>query len=348
MSALADDPKRLRGATRWSMAARCARMAAFGLFGEQPVDPSDETRLQWARGKMDETWWIENVLEPRVGRENIVREKPVPWPAGGLPIGELHTDAFVVTEKRPYEIKSHFSGEPMETDFVQLCGQMHFDPDCEDDFGVLVTIDRDLHWEALPVMLTAERVEQVEAIAAEIVAAGQSGELPERVCQRPSDGRSRLCPFVAKCFAGREPPDALDLDGETAQLALEAHQLDMARKQLKPAYDLAEAAYKEKVKLLNGRPIVAGVPAHGDGVSVKKTLYGAHEEFSLKKARLAGLWTAAHDELFGPFMKLVGEHFRYSIDVVAPAAPAAAAVEDFGDEAPWTDDDLDGEPEWTV
>lgn len=307
---------RLRGATRWSLAARCPRMAAYGLFGEQPAEPSEDTRLRWARGKLDETWFVENILEPRFGRDNIIREKAVPWPAEGLPVGELHTDAFVTTEKRPYEIKSHFDGEPMDSDYVQLCGQIHFDPDVDDNVGVLVVIDRDLRWEALPVVLTDERVEQVEAIAAQVADAGRTGVLPEKVCQRPADGRARMCPYVDLCFADWEPPDALDLSGDVAELAREAARLDAARKPLQAEAALADSAYKAAKAKLDQVELQPGRDYVGDRVVLRKTVVADRESLSLKKAREAGMWTAAHDELLGSFVSLVGGHSRYRIDVV--------------------------------
>ena len=335
------DDTRLRGRTRWSMAARCPRMAVYALFGEDPAEPDEVERLRWIRGKMDETWWIENILEPRVGRDNIIREKAIAWPAHDLPAGELHTDAYVTTERRPYEIKSHLIGEPNDFDFIQLAGQMHFDTDVTDDVGALVTIDRDLGWEAIPVFLTDERVEQVEEIARQVVAAGRTRELPDRVCQRPSDGRALMCPFVDICFADWQRPDALVLDGDTAELAREIHAADVARKPLKQQADEADARYKELCGKLGEHDLVAGALYTGDGVKVKRSFYSPHDEFALKKARLAGVWTEEDDERFGPFISSVGGHSRYSIDVVAGGAEATS-VEDFGDEAPWTDEDLGG------
>lgn len=334
------DDTRLRGRTRWSMAARCPRQAAYGLFGEQPEEPDDETKLRWIRGKMDETWWLEQILEPRVGRDNIVREKAVPWGANGLPVGELHTDAFVVTEKRPYEVKSHFAGEPNEFDYVQIAGQMHFDEDVTDDVGVLVTIDRDLHWEAIPVMLTDERIEQVEDIARQVVTAGRSGDLPARVCHTPNDGRSLMCPFVGKCFAGWQRPQPLELDERVATLAREAVSLDLARKAAKATADEAEAAYKASLGQLAGaHEFPAGAVCRGHGVTVKRSWYSAHDELALKKARLAGVFTEEDEERFGPFISSVGGHSRFAIKTDVEVKPAA---EDFGDEAPWSDEDLEG------
>lgn len=335
------DDTRLRGRTRWSMAARCPRQAVYGLLGETPEEPDEKTQLLFARGKLDETWWIDNILAPRVGRDNIVREKAVSWGVDEMPVGELHTDAFVTSEGRPYEIKSHANGEPNDFDFVQLAGQMHFDPDVTDDVGVLVTIPRDLlGWEAIPVVLTDDRVEQVEDIARQVVQGGRTRELPARVCHQPSDGRSLMCPFVEKCFEGWVRPAPLTLEERAAELAKETVAFDLARKAKKTVADEAEAAYKAKRdELAAAHDFPAGLECRGHGLTVKRSWYSPHDELALKKARLAGVFTAEDEERFAPFIQSVGGHSRFAIRT---DEPVKAAAEDFGDAAPWTDEDLEG------
>lgn len=325
------DDTRLRGATRWSMAARCARMSAYGLLGEQPEEPDETTQLRWVRGKMDETWWIENHLQAKHGEENVIREKAVPWPAEGLPAGELHEDAFVVTEGMPYEIKSHLDGDPMDSDFLQLKGALHFDQDVKEKVGALIVIDRDLKWEALPVFLRDEDIEEVEQRAADVIRAGKTRELPARVCEKPADARGRMCPFAEVCFAGWERPDPLHLDGDIALVALDLmHAQTRAAAAAKLAKEL-DAEKKAIAERLTEWDLVPGLEYSGAGVRVKRTHVDATEKLSLKNLRDAGALTDELDTVLRPFITASGEHDRWKI---TPVDEIELDEDDFG-EAPF-------------
>lgn len=328
---------RLKGRTRWSLAARCPRMAGYAILGEEPAPEDDDTLLLFERGKLDERWFIENILDPRFGRDNVIRQKAILWPADA-PVGELHTDAFVVTEGMPWEIKSHADGEPAEFDFVQLAGQIHFDPDATKDAGVLAVIDRNLKREFLPVVLTDSLVGQVEQIAADVATCARTGELPGRVCEKPADGRARMCPFVGTCFADWTPPDPLNLDGDIAVLAIDVMHAQALKRTLTKQADEADAEYKQLAARLIEHELEADREYVGPGVTVKRTAFPDSERFAIGKARKAGIWTDAHDEVFAPFVSFSGAHSRWKI------TPGGRPVEteDFGDEAPWTDTDLDG------
>ncbi|HEY8723469.1 MAG TPA: hypothetical protein VIL92_06370 [Gaiellaceae bacterium] len=328
---------RLKGRTRWSMAVRCPRMAGYALLGEEPAPENEETLLFFERGKMDEDWFITHILEPKFGADNIIRQKPVQWPATGLPVGELHGDAFVTTEGMPWEVKSRAAGEPADFDFIQLAGAAHFDPEATQDAGVLAIIDRNLKREYIPVVLTDDLVEQVEDIAAQVVSCARTGELPSRVCQKPADGRARMCPFVGTCFADWTPPDPLDLSGDVAVLALDAMHKQSRKREATQELEQADAEYKAAVALIDPYELEAGRDYVGAGVKVKRTAFPDSERFSLSKARKSGVWTPADDERFGPFVGLSGAHNRWAIEQTGPVTVTA---EDFGDEAPWTEEDL--------
>jgi CRISPR/Cas system-associated exonuclease Cas4 (RecB family) len=331
---------RLQGRTRWSMAVRCPRQAGYALLGEEPAPENDDTLLLFERGKMDEDWFVTHVLEPKFGVDNIIRQKAVPWPATGLPVGELHGDAFVTSEGMPWEVKSRANGEPADFDFVQLAGAIHFDPDATKDAGVLAVIDRDLKREYIPVVLNDELRDQVEDIAAQVVSCARTGELPTRVCQKPADGRARMCPFVHACFADWTPPDPINLDGDVAVVALDVMHKQNAKREATQTLELADQEYKEAAARLAEHDLAAGVDYIGSGVKVKRTAFPDSERFSLSKARKAGVWTPSDDERFGPFLGFSGGHNRWAIE--QSTVSAAAAAEDFGDEAPWTSEDLDG------
>jgi hypothetical protein len=314
-------------------------MAGYALIGEEPATEHDDTLLFFERGKLDERWFVEHILEPKFGADNIIRQKPVPWPANGLPVGELHTDAFVISEGMPWEIKSHADGEPAEFDYVQLAGQIHFDPDATKDAGVLAIVDRNLKREYLPVVLTDDLVEQVESIAADVVKTARTGELADRVCSKPADGRARMCPFVHTCFADWTPPDPLDLSGDVAVLALEVMHAQNLKREATRVFETVEAEYKELSGQLAEHELEAGREYVGAGVKVKRTAFPDSERFSLSKAKKSGAWTMLDDERFGPFVTSSGAHNRWAIE---QTGPVTLDDEDFGDEAPWTEEDLAG------
>lgn len=337
MSATVDT--RLQGRTRWSMAVRCPRQAGYALLGEEPAPESEDTLLLFERGKMDEDWFVTHVLEPKFGADNIIRQKAVAWPADGLPVGELHGDAFVTTEGVPWEVKSRADGEPADFDFLQLAGAIHYDPDATKGAGVLAVIDRNLGREYIPVVLNDEMVEQVEDIAAQVVSCARTGELPARTCSKPADGRARMCPFVATCFADWTPPDPIDLDGDIAVLALDLMHAQNRKREANQTLEQADTEYKAISARLAEHELEAGRDYIGAGVKVKRTEFPDSERFSLSKARKAGIWTPLDDERFNPFLTLSGGHNRWSIEQTGPSEPTA---DDFGDEAPWTEADLDG------
>lgn len=308
----------------------------MGLLGHDPDPVDEETRLLWERGLLDEDWLVSKILEPEFGADNIIRQKAVEWPADGLPIGELHTDAFIVSENLPVEIKSHADGEPTEDDFTQLKGQIHFDPDAG-DIGVLIVIDRNLGREQFTVKLTDDDRQMLDGIAAQVTEAGRTGQLPERVCGKPSEGRGKFCPFIRECFKGWTPPDPVNLDGDRAELLAEAYRLKVRRDQLKEPFEEADSEYRSAVSELTENETAAGVEIKGGGVIAKRTDVPARELFSVKDARRSGLWTHAHDQHFETVIKLGGGHTRWTLRR-DPDAPLLS--EDFGAEAPWTSEDV--------
>lgn len=333
MSAAAPDT-RLKGRTRWSMAARCPRQAAYAFFGADPEPLDEETVLLMERGKLDQQWVIENILVPQHGRENLELEKAIPWPATGLPVGELHSDVFIKTDGMPVEIKSHASGEISDDDFTQLAGEIHFDPDAG-DAGALICVDRNLRREVIPVLLNEELVERVETIAADVVNATRTGVLPDRVCQKPGDARGKLCPFARVCFEDWEPPDAVVLDGDVAELAPQLYEKRKARDTAKAAYDEADAEYKLLTATAAELDLEPGVDYLAGGFRLRRTYVRSHEEISLGKARKAGIWLPEDDVRFGPFVRLVGEHNRWTIEPAAAVPRERIDPAEFGDEAPF-------------
>jgi len=222
---------RLKGATRWSMAARCPRQAFYAFQGVDPEEPDEETQRRFERGRMDEKWYVER-LRKRWGRKNLRTQKAVPWPNEGLPLGELHTDAFIVPLAQPVEVKSHFAGAPTDHDLIQLAGEIFFDDDAGDT-GALVVLDRDLNERILTVTLDEALRGEVQARAQALLDGVLSDEPPERVCGKPSDGRSHLCPFIEHCFQGWEQPELPRVETEDViRLARQLYEVSLIKHSL--------------------------------------------------------------------------------------------------------------------
>lgn len=339
------DDIRLRGRTRWSAAAKCPRMCAYGLLGADPAEPDERTKRLWRRGRQLGAD-LANDFAAKYGEENVVREKAVPWPDNGLPLGELHTDLFVKPEKMAVEVKSATSPASILDDAItQLGGEIRYDEEAE--VGCLAIVDptgwRDV--ELLPVFLTDELQERVENIAAQVVTAANGGPLPGRVCERPSDGRGKFCPFVDICFADWQAPDPLDLSSEIAQLAVDYKQVQEEEAAAKKAAAAVEARRKAIGEQLAGWELGSGCDYAGHGVVLRRTHVGDSPRFSYSKAEKAGvfsspLWTPQHDALIEPFVSRSGAHDRWTVKIVSESTAPKPRGEDFGDDAPWTDMDL--------
>lgn len=200
-------------AVRASELARCARMAALRGLGAEQQEYDEQTRRYFARGHLY-TDYVCRQLEAKHGRENVQREVVIPWP-----LGEGHADAYITTEKLLVEIKSTATpstSSPMfDMAVEQLRIYLRFHPEAER--GALYLINpSDLRGEDMfEVRLTDDDRERIDEAVDEIRQAVEHGSeghefnpfLPERVCAKPSQARSRLCPFADACFAGWEPPD---------------------------------------------------------------------------------------------------------------------------------------------
>lgn len=342
------DDIRLRGRTRWSAAAKCPRMCAYGLLGADPSEPDERTKRLWRRGRQLGAD-VANDFAAKYGEDNIVREKAVAWPDTGMPLGELHTDVFIKSEKMAVEVKSSTSPASILDDAItQLGGEIRFDPDA--DVGCLAIVDptgwRDV--ELLPVFLTDELTERVEGIAAQVVTAANGGDMPARVCQKPSDGKGKFCPFIDVCFKDWSPPDPLDLDGDIAQLAVDLKAAQEDERVAKQAVTLAETRRKEVAAQLSEWELTPGRDYMGHGVKLRRTKVDDSPRFSYSKAQKAGafsapIWTPEHEALLAPFTSLSGGHDRWAVSIVSDAeAPKASTDDEWGDVAPWDASDLEG------
>lgn len=330
---------RLRGATRWSMASRCSRQASYGLLGVEPTPFTPREAGRMARGRFAGEY-IGRQMKAKYGDDDVVLEMGIPWPAAPqLPVGELHTDIVVLSERLAIEVKNSVWVDSMyDSAVLQLAGALHFGRD-KLDGGLLVFVDHDLQiTHEFPVFLTDELIEQVEAIAAAVIAAGREGTkaLPERVCEKPGDGRKHFCPFVEHCFSDWVEPPLLPVSDdpeqaqEWARLASEGW---VIQRDLRTAKGDTEAL-QDAWDAWKARAVEMGVPPGermAGPIKVKRIEVKGRETFSLAKARTAGVFGPGDEERFGPFTKLGEPSVRFELS----KTDGAPLDIDYGEDVPF-------------
>jgi hypothetical protein len=330
MSETAD---RLRGATRWSMASRCARQASYGLLGVDPVPPTQRESGRMARGR-DAGRHFARQMEAKHGAENVVFEMGVPWPAPpALPVGELHIDVGLLSDRIAIEAKNSIYVDSMyDAAVIQVAGAVHFGAE-HFDSGLVVFMDRDYQiTHEFPVFLNDELVEKVEAIAAAVIAVGKEGTkaLPERVCGKPADGRGRFCPFIEHCFTGWAAPPAQDR-ADLSQFASEGWLIQRDLKAAKGNVGELQERWDEWKEKMSEVEIPPGVEIFAGPIKIKRIDVKARETFSKAKATTAGVWTALDDERFGAFVKIGEPSVRFELY----RTEAGDLDIDYGEEAPF-------------
>jgi hypothetical protein len=180
------------------------------------------------------------------------------------------------------------------------------------------------------VNVTAEDVVEIERRAYEIMVTAnyRPDLLPDRICERPADGRSHLCPFIDTCFAGWEPPELEELPPELAAILPKLHSAELAYKNLSKLTALAEESRNE----LRDEALQAGLETgehEANGVSVRLTEVAGRETFSLSTARKAGQWTEYDEERLGPFVNLGRPSYRWTVKGTEEPEPAGPV--DYGE-----------------
>jgi hypothetical protein len=321
---------RLRGRTRWSAASKCARWAALGLLGAEPAEPTQRQQRLWRRGRQlgDDR---AQQLRDRYGAENVIREKAVSWPTKGLPLGELHTDAFVIPESLAIEVKSSTSPTSiLESAITQLAGEMHFDPEAKN--GALMVVDP-TGWNddiLVPVVLTDDLVARVEQIAADVAGAAKGGALPDCVCASPGACRMMGCPFTEEAWKDWTAPDPKQLDGEAAQLVRDLYYAKQQKDEHKATLAESDTKFREICTRLLELGIDAGCDYNVGPLRLRRTRVNGRETFSLTTARKAGILDESLLTLLEPFIRVGDPHDRWYIDRVGDGALEVPA-EDYGD-----------------
>lgn len=283
---------------RFSNASRCPRMAAYDVLGAFPLSPSERVEGLFQRGHEVEDGWFNHIL-PKTYSGRVQRQAAIPWGTGW----EAHVDGILLDDpqRTHVEVKSTtdintLPGVPVEirgvkttAAVIQVVGGAIFDPDGGDAAIVAVSpVDYQDKW--YPINITPELRMVVEEVADRVVVAARTGDLPSRVCLRPSDAIGRHCPYAADCFADWDEPLGVDLT-ENADARDAAQDLLMLDAQIRKSGSDVDNLKKQR-DTLRGQLVEAGVEPGVDytlgDIRVKLTAVKGRETFDYRGAIASG------------------------------------------------------------
>ena len=287
-------PKTLTG-IRPSLWARCVTAAVFQGRGADEAEPETEAREWFFRGHVFEEI-VMRQIEAKHGKENVQRQVVIPIPG----IGEGHADGYLIPEKELIEIKSTVAAYPNSDTFQfgveQLRRYLAYHGEAEMGYLYMVDPSRMKPADVYTVVLTEEDRAEIELQRAFISDAVRNpshelanhGDLTKwRPCSRPSQARSRLCPFAATCFEGWEPEAAVEV---TDQKALDAAVTLHAIKAEKRQHAAAIRALEEGEKTAQAE--LAEYVEPGEAIvgpfAVKRTHVVMQPKFSVRAYEAAG------------------------------------------------------------
>jgi hypothetical protein len=210
---------------------------------------------------------------------------------------------------------------------VDNCALVILNPSDFTEDNYLVSKDTDAYRE-----LAAEVHERI----AQVLAWRDTGELPARVCSKPSDAWGHFCLHADHCFEGWVKPELIPNEDPLV------HELSIGLYRAKQD----EHAAKERVTEAEEKrkAIQAQLADHLDegehevgSLTIKRSVVNRKPSLDLKKALLAG---AVDPDAIEPYMKPGATYSNWYVDRHGDAP--LIVPDEFGTEAPWTDDDLKG------
>lgn len=351
---------------RWSSTRDCPRKAVYEATGAPARERTDDEQRWLFRGRSigrdyiiwlatkygkvfvasGEDWWVPPHLRAASEEEAaILSEVPVRWPLG---IG--HIDGFLVETGTALEFLSsaHASDAMVRSKMVQVAGYAkYYEPALN---ACLIVLDpASLKEERFPIAFDTDAfrglIEECDDRIAQVLEWRETGVMPARVCSKPSEARGHFCLHAQHCFEDDPPwsepePVAVVNDPEVIQRASLLH---VAKTEERVAKDLLAEREKERKRL--EAELVDAIPgAEGlrGGIRVgpfklTRTHVQRSPSLDVKKATMAGVLNV---EALAEYMKPGAEYWTSAIERVELDMPAQDL--DFGDEAPWTDEDLAG------
>lgn len=288
------------------------------------------------------------------GAGKVWAEKKVVWPLG---VG--HMDIWLPQTATAVEVLSskYGSAEMVHSKKLQLVGYMEHDPEARAGVVVVVDpsdLDEERHVVSRHDSLYADLVAEMRERIQQVQGWDATGELPPRVCGKPSDARGHFCPFAEHCFDGWTAPELPQVEtGEVVTLARQLY--EVSRLKAVVSGNGADRAFVERK--LEDEGVDAALAALADPAN-RTAKSVEYLEKQIKTRLTEALGHAPEDFLHDPGEYQVGplvlkrkrvERAGFTVEptsfetltVKRVSDAALLAPEDFGD-VPWSDEDVDG------
>lgn len=200
----------VRGIT--SGMARCARQGAYAALHTEPDPPLFEMEEFYRRGHFMERLRLME-WDARYPGE-VEKKRPIPWEAAGR-VFHGEADGYHTPERKIIEVVSSVSPSRHTIGLKVAQARTYVALDSEAESAVVDVIDpsRLAPADQIAVVVTDDHRAEVQAKVAAVGLALESNgaEMPARVCDRPGQAQSMLCPFASTCFAGFEEPSRFEI-----------------------------------------------------------------------------------------------------------------------------------------
>lgn len=311
---------------RLSALARCPRQAAYTALGSASNEPSDQMHRYLARGRVFEEYVAAQFEAKYPGQ--IQSQREITWK-----LGTGHADIYVTGKRLLVEVVSTVAptGKILDFKIEQVKLYLRHDAEAE-KAAVYVVNPSDLRREELlPVRLTDEDRERIDATIAEVAAAVESnGEsMPACCASSPDECRfSHMCSYTDLAWADWEPPPPAVMPEEGRVLLARLAALEQSCRGAQSLVDAAKFE-RDEVRDLLAPFVEPGVEYEHEGVTVKVSQVKGRETVRLAAARTAGAITPGIEEALAPWTAVGEPSLRWTVKVAEGALVGVA--EDYGD-----------------
>lgn len=360
---------------RWSSTRDCPRKAIYEATGVEGRERTDAEQRILFRGKrigrdyaellslnhntaanhkkfVRARAWAEEKGHGYYGAGKVWCEKKVVW---GLGVG--HMDIWLPETATGVEVLSsaHATPQTVHSKKLQLVG--YIEHDVEADNGALVVLDpSDLSEEREVISKHSDEynglVEEMRERIRQVQAWDAGEGMPARVCAKPSEARGHFCVYAEPCFTDWMAPELPVVDTvEIRTLATQLYEIDRLDRALSGSkIDVSSIQNTLDSDGVDGAIAYLTKPENRTEKAVD------HVKKVVKEQLTVALGHAPEDFLHDPGEYEVGplvlkrsfvERAGYT---VAPTSYETLSVKrvsdaplpgrDYGDEAPWTDEDL--------
>lgn len=312
MTTVAHAPLRLSTVT-----AYCPRQGVYAATDAPARERTDREERTLFRGRRIGRDYADMLAE-KYGEDNLERERKISWPLG---VG--HADVYLPETRTIIEVLSsvHAGEQMLHGKLLQTVAYIEHDP--EADNGCLVVLDpRDYSEDRTVLARSSQRyaalVDEMHERVAQVIRWQQSGELPGRVCAKPSEAIGRFCLHADHCFAGWEPPPLEEI-AATPELIAAVRQFAEAKAEQSGREREArtfEQMKREAQDVLERAELPAATDVKVGAYRVRRTHTRRQPVFDWQKAELAGVFEPG---LYGEYFKPGAVYDSFRVDQVEPS-----------------------------